>query len=101
MTLMSDVAPAGLLDRALRRITTAWRDMAASVSGDADETLEAQMRACLQARGGEISARNRAARLAQTYQSIDETGRHDFLRTLAGFDADPAAVAQAYAAVQQ
>ena len=58
------------------------------------------MRACLRARGGEVSARNRAARLAQTYLGLDEPGRKDFLRTLARFDSDPDAVATAYAEVQ-
>ena len=99
---MSDVvATTGLLDRAIRRITTVWRDMAASVGGEQDESLEAQMRACLAGRGGEISARNRAAKLAQTYLSLDEAGRKHFLRTLAGFDSDADAVARAYADVQQ
>ncbi len=98
---MSDVAERGLLDRAIRRITTVWRDMASSVAGDADEPLESQMRACLHGPGGEVSARNRAARLAQTYQGLDEAGRMLFLRTLAGFDSDADAVAQAYTDVQQ
>ncbi|MBN8925767.1 MAG: malonyl-CoA decarboxylase [Rhodospirillales bacterium 69-11] len=98
---MSDAALApGLLDRAIRRITTVWRDMASSVSGDADETLEAQMQACLHGRGGEVSARNRAARLAQTFQGLDEPGRLEFLRTLARFDSDADAVATAYTSVQ-
>ena len=63
--------------------------MASSVSGDVDETLEAQMQACLAGRGGEVSARNRAAKLAQTYLTQDEAGRTEFLRTLAGFDSGP------------
>jgi malonyl-CoA decarboxylase len=98
---MSDVAATGLLDRAIRRITTVWRDMASSVAGEPDEPLEAQMRACLHGRGGEVSARNRAARLAQTYQGLDEAGRRHFLRTLAGFDSDADAVAHAYEDVQK
>ena len=98
---MSDAAATGLLDRAIRRITTVWRDMAASVAGEPDETLEAQMRACLNGRGGEVSARNRAARLAQTYLALDDAGRRQFLQTLASFDSDPDAVARAYAAVQK
>lgn len=97
---MSDVAaPPGLLDRALRRIATVWRDMAASVGADEDDSISEQMRACLEGRGGEVSARNRAAKLAQSYLALDEAGRVDFLRTLAGFDSDPAAVDKAYAAV--
>jgi malonyl-CoA decarboxylase len=90
----------GLFDRAIRRITTVWRDMAASVGGDDDEGIAAQMRACLEGRGGEVSARNRAAKLAQTYLALPEAGRIEFLRTLAGFDSDPEAVAKAYSAVQ-
>jgi malonyl-CoA decarboxylase len=94
---MSDVAVPGLLDRAIRRITTVWRDMAAGV---AEEPIAEQMRACLASRGGEVSARNRAAKLAETYQELDEAGRRDFLRTLASFDSDANAVAAAYAEVQ-
>ncbi|WP_428541205.1 malonyl-CoA decarboxylase [Rhodopila sp.] len=97
---MSEAVSTGLLDRAIRRITEAWRDMASSVSGEADETLEAQMQACLAGRGGEVSARNRAAKLAQTYLTQNDAGRAGFLRTLAGFDSDPDAVAAAYAEVQ-
>ncbi len=97
---MSEAVSTGLLDRAIRRITEVWRDMASSVSGEGDETLEAQMHACLAGRGGEVSARNRAAKLAQTYLAQDEAGRKHFLRTLAGFDSDPDAVASAYSKVQ-
>jgi malonyl-CoA decarboxylase len=98
---MNEAAATGLLDRAVRRITTAWRDMAASVAGDQDESLEAQMHACLNGRGGEASARNRAAKLADTYQSLDDAGRRQFLQTLASFDSDPDAVARAYTVVQK
>ena len=97
---MSEAVSTGLLDRAIRRITEVWRDMASSVSGEVDETLEAQMQACLASRGGEITARNRAAKLAQTYLLKDEEGRDEFLRTLAGFDSDPDAVAEAFTKVQ-
>ncbi len=97
---MSEAVSTGLLDRAIRRITTVWRDMASSVSGDTNETLETQMRACLAGRGGEISARNRAAKLAEAYQAADEPGRMEFLRTLASFDSDPDAVADAFTKVQ-
>ena len=90
---------AGLLDRALSRISAVWRDMASSVGGEDDQPFEAQMRACLDGKGGEVSARNRAAKLAQAYQGLDEPGRVDFLRVLAGFDADQDAVAKAYKGV--
>ena len=97
---MSETAPIGLFDRALRRIAGAWRDMAASVSSDEDQGIAAQMRACLQARGGEVSARNRAAKLAQTYLTLDDDGRRSFLQDLASFDSNPDAVATAFSAVQ-
>jgi malonyl-CoA decarboxylase len=93
---MSEAVSTGLLDRTIRRITTVWRDMA---SGVPDQTLEAQMRSCLAARGGEVSARNRAAKLAETYLAADDAGRREFLLTLASFDSDPDAVAAAYAKV--
>jgi malonyl-CoA decarboxylase len=93
---MSEAGSSGLLDRTIRRITTVWRDMASGVSAEPDETLEAQMRVCLAGRGGEISARNRAAKLAQTFLTENDAGQTAFLRTLASFDSDPDAVAAAY-----
>ncbi|MDO9706793.1 malonyl-CoA decarboxylase [Paracraurococcus lichenis] len=90
---MSDLAlETGILDRALRRVTTLWRDMAERVTGSEAETIAEQMRACLEGKGGEVSARNRAARLAQAYLALDAAGRLDFLQTLAGFDSDEAAL---------
>jgi malonyl-CoA decarboxylase len=89
-----------LLDRALRRLTTAWREVAASVAGEPDAPLEEQMLACLQGRGGEVSARTRAARLAGTYLGLAEAERRAFLVMLAGFDSDPEAVEAAYGAVR-
>ena len=93
-------AQIGLFDRAIRRITGVWRDMAAGVSAEGDQSIAAQMRACLDARGGEVSARNRAAKLAQTYLQLDDSGRTAFLHTLAEFDSDPVAVAAAYDRLQ-
>ena len=93
-------APIGLFDRAIRRIAGVWRDMAASVGTDEDEGIAQQMRACLAARGGEVSARNRAAKLAQTYLSLDDAGRRGFLLDLARFDSDPEAATTAFEALQ-
>lgn len=98
---MPDIASPGLIDRALRRITGAWRDMAQGVAHTEDDSIEAQMRACLAGRGGEVSARNRAAKLAEAYLRLDAEGRRGFLRAVAGFDADPEAIAGAYAALQE
>ena len=98
---MNDIAAPNLFDRAVRRIATVWRDMAAGVSRDEGDDIPAQMRACLAGRGGEVSARNRAAKLAQAYLGLDEGGRRDFLHELAGFDCDIDAVAAAWQQVLQ
>ena len=94
---MSDIATdIGLLDRAWRKVTTLWRDMAERVVGAEDaETIADQMRACLDGRGGEVSARNRAAKLAQAYMAADAEGRVEFLRSMASFDSDTKAVRKA------
>lgn len=94
---METAARAGLFDRALRRLLEAWRDVAGG-SGDGD--IAAQMRDCLKAKGGEVSARARSARLAQAYLASDSAGKEAFLRTLASFDSDPKAVEAAVAALQ-
>jgi malonyl-CoA decarboxylase len=96
---MNVVAPT-LFDRALRRITGVWRDMAQGVAREDDESIAGQMRACLAGRGGEVSARNRAAKLAQAYLTLDDAGRREFLLTLARFDSDAEAVAAAFEAVR-
>ncbi len=93
-------APIGLFDRAIRRITGVWRDMAAGVSTEGDESFAAQMRACFDGRGGEMAARNRAAKLAQAYLQLTEAGRTDFLHVLAEFDSDPASIAAAFERLQ-
>ncbi len=98
---MSDIATSGLLDRAIRRITDAWRDMASAVAPAEDESIAAQMRDCLAARGGEVSARNRAAKLAEAYLAADEAGRLAFLHEMATFNSDPVAIAQAAARLQE
>ncbi len=98
--MSGEPASAGLFDRALRRLADVWRDVAGGAA-DGAEPIEAQMRACLEGRGGEVSARARAARLAGTYLAADAAGRAAFFRTLASFDSDPAAVDAAYAAVRE
>jgi malonyl-CoA decarboxylase len=51
---------------------------------DEDVTrLRAQMRACLDGHGGEVSARSRAAALGRAYLALDATGRARFLSLLA------------------
>ncbi|HEY1720993.1 MAG TPA: malonyl-CoA decarboxylase [Magnetospirillaceae bacterium] len=91
-------SPSGLFDR----LRGAWRDVAEQFgiarSGiapdlppDDVETLRSQMRDCLEGRGGEVSARARAAVLGQSYLALNAEGRLRFLRILAnefGTDSD-------------
>ena len=95
---MSDIAiEAGLMNRAMQRVASLWRDLASVVqrSPAASNDFAEEFRECLQARGGEVSARNRAAALAVRYRGLDEVGKLGFLRALAGFESDAAAVTRA------
>lgn len=66
---------------------------------DAD-VLRNRLADCLAARGGEVSARTRAAELGQAYLLLDDTGRRRFLRILAEeFDRDGDALDAVLAAV--
>ncbi len=58
------------------------------------------MRECLAGRGGEVSARNRAAKLAETYLQLDADGKRNFLRAIASFDAEADAISAAVARLQ-
>jgi malonyl-CoA decarboxylase len=106
---MSDRAPAGFLDgvfdRTLANLRSAWREIALSARGvlsgaprpdlpeDDVARLRQQMLSCLDGRGGEVTARARAAELGRTYLALNEAGRERFLRLLASeFDTDHEAV---------
>lgn len=92
---MSDAVAGGLVDRTLKRLVKAWRRLALERSDDSIEDLDPdlsdddlgrvrrQIESCLAARGGEVSARRRAAELGQSYLSLSNTGRERFLRLLA------------------
>ena len=95
----------------IQRLKGAWRDITGSKLGgvkadlstlsDLDHLRE-QMRSCLEARGGEVSARSRAATLGQTYLELDRKGRERFLKVLAeDFGVDDAAVERQLAAVSK
>ena len=61
------------------------------------EQLRAQLRECAEGLGGEVSARSRAARLAETYLRLNDEGRQRFLKLIAlEFGPDPAKVASAH-----
>lgn len=102
--------PDGFFQRTIRNLRGAWQEIAVSVRGDGVDDLDPDlsdvdaevvrrhMRACLEARGGEVSARARAATLGRAYLSLSETGRERFLTILAqDFDTDPMAVRNAAA----
>ena len=106
---MSERAPAGFLDgvfdRALANLRGAWREIALSARGvlsgalrpdlpeDDVARLRQQMLSCLDGRGGEVTARARAAELGRTYLALNTAGRERCLRLLAEeFDTDHAAV---------
>jgi malonyl-CoA decarboxylase len=112
---MSDPAPAGffegVFDRTLTNLRSAWREIAESARGvlagapraentDDPDRLRLQMLSCLDGRGGEVTARARAADLGRTYLALDAVGRERFLRLLAGeFDVDRAAIDRCCAAL--
>ena len=100
---MNDETTGGLVDRTLKRLARVWRGLAQEKSDDSIAVLDPnlsnediervreQIESCLSARGGEVSARRRAADLGQSYLSLSDTGRGRFLGVLAndyGIDQD-------------
>ncbi len=100
-----------LLQRTFQRVLGQWQDIAwgddrtplAPDLPDRDaDRVRKQMRACLEGRGGEVSARARAAGLGRDYLSLTAKGRARFLRLLATeFDTDREAIAAAAAALDK
>ena len=94
----------GFFDRTIQGLRGAWRGLAGwsddSVPGDPDLADRAErirlverMQACLDARGGEVSARARAVDLGRYYLALSDRGRRRFLLRLAGaFGTDREAV---------
>ena len=102
---MTDPVPSGffegVFDRTLTNLRNAWREIAESArgvlagaprpdtSGYDTDRLRQQMLSCLDGRGGEVTARARAADLGRTYLLLDSDGRERFLQLLASeFDVD-------------
>ena len=94
MSAMNVQSKAGFFDRTLRNLRRGWQSLAGA-SYDADHAstrpdlpeediarLRRQMAACLEGKGGEVSARARAAGLGHVYLALDEVGKERFLRTL-------------------
>ncbi len=92
--------PRSLLDRAVENVRDLWRGIAGESTLDGEDPigrngrrrLIERMTDCLEARGGEVSARARAASLGHEYLALGPEGRAAFLRILAEeFAADEAA----------
>ena len=94
-------------------VTRGLKKVGALLAGDAPDKarppipakslarIRDQLKECAASLGGEVSARNRAVKLAETYQSLDHAGRHQFLRLIAlEFGPDPKKVAKAHEAYQ-
>ncbi len=98
------MAGTGLVSRGLTKV----RELVASAThfgkppeADDLDRIRTQLQECAEGRGGEVSTRQRAARLAETYLRLDDAGRHAFLRMIAHeFGPDPRAVAVAHEAYQ-
>ena len=82
----------GIIDRAVSNLRDLWRGIAGGeparrTDGPLSETdikrLRERMLACLDARGGEVSARARAAALGHEYLALGEEGQRTFLGLLA------------------
>ena len=75
----------GIVARYIRKARTLLSDQ--SAAGGLSERQSAQIREqlkdCAAGLGGEVSARQRAARLADTYLGLTDGGRAAFLRIIA------------------
>ena len=92
---MSSSEHTSFLDRTLINLRNAWREFMSSGQAikplvldpdlpDSDlALLRKLMNECLEARGGEVSSRARAAVLGQAYLGLHETGRQRYLELLA------------------
>ena len=106
---MAEADKTGFIDRTLSQLRNAWKDIAGrggevrpDLPDDDAERLRAKMLECLEGRGGEVSARARAADLGRAYLTLNPTGRARFLKLMAaGFAVERDAVDAAMAAVAE
>lgn len=83
------------LDRTIRKVRSAWHDVAGRESATLGETVGPMLSTgditrfrsaiadCLDAHGGQVSALARAAELGEAYLGLDQDGRRQFLELLA------------------
>ena len=84
----------GIFDRTLRNIRSGWRAIAGNdynvetashrpdLPDDDLPAIREQISACLEGKGGEVSARARAANLGHVYLALETRGQQRFLRIL-------------------
>ncbi len=96
---MADDHSSDIFGRTLSNLRSAWRGVTTGKLStfrphlpDSDRSkLRKQMQECLEAKGGQVSGRARAAALGEVYLGLDDTGRRRYLETLAhdfGIDHD-------------
>ena len=93
-----------IVARGLRRVRSLLGDngTAARLNDKQLEQIREQLGECAAGLGGEVSTRQRAGRLADTYLRLDDDGRAAFLRIVATeFGPDPQAVALAHQVYQE
>jgi len=93
--MSEQLAPESFFDRTLRNLRLAWSEVSdqtryyltgtprPDLSGDDLERMRQQMVDSLEARGGEESARQRAAELGRSYLALNAVGRKRFMSLLA------------------
>jgi malonyl-CoA decarboxylase len=104
----------GYLGKRLQGLQRRWQSIAGSEYDEESATLrpdlpptdlprlQERMQQCLDARGGEVLARSRAAALGRAYLALNEEGKAGFLRMLAeGFDIDQDGVETALAEMRR
>lgn len=95
--------PAGMVVRGLRKVRTLLVEStgARTLEGKQLARIHDLLHECASGVGGEVSAMQRAGRLAETYLRLDDQGRATFLRIIATeFGPDPQRVAEAHADYQ-
>lgn len=108
---MPDSGQYGLLGTTLRKVRRLWADIGLADDNLADiapdlpkddlNAVRERMQACLDGKGGEVSARGRAAALGEAYLRLNDTGKKRFLSLIAEeFGPDINAVSLAIAAYQ-
>lgn len=81
-------SPEGILGSTWSGLRSAWREIVrvstrTNTTSDSDpDTIRAQIDACLSKKGGDVSARRRAAGLARSYLGFEANERLEFLRIL-------------------